>query len=284
MKYRVLFFSFLFASCAFTINAQILNAGFEDWSASGNPNNWTATNAPPSYITILKTSDAHSGSWAAEGDVVLFSVFTIGPSLYSGENTEGFAVNFRPGALKGYYKFTSVQSDFLQVQANFKKNGTYMGVGANNLSPVGTYTQFSIDITYLSADVPDTVIIAIFASNSTGFPHVGTKMFIDDLAWGSATDITDKGNQIPDKFSLEQNYPNPFNPSTKIHWQSPISGQQSLKIYNVLGDEVATLVDEYKPAGNYEIEFNASHLSSGIYFYKLEAEDFTETKKMILLK
>jgi endo-beta-N-acetylglucosaminidase D len=91
-------------------------------------------------------------------------------------------------------------------------------------------------------------------------------------------------NPIPTKFSLGQNYPNPFNPSTKISWQSPISTHQSLIIYNVLGKEVETLVNEYRPAGKYEITFNADGLPSGVYFYQLKAESFVETRKMILIK
>ena len=88
----------------------------------------------------------------------------------------------------------------------------------------------------------------------------------------------------PTEFALMQNYPNPFNPSTKISWQSPVSSWQTLKVYDVLGNEVATLVNEEKPAGSYEINWNASQLSSGVYFYQLKAGDFTSVKKMILLK
>jgi len=88
---------------------------------------------------------------------------------------------------------------------------------------------------------------------------------------------------------LEQNYPNPFNPSTKIKYSIPPNIQReisnvSLKVYDVLGNIVATLVNEEKPAGNYEIEFDASNLSSGIYYYRLVTGSFTDTKKMILLK
>ncbi|MBV6421661.1 MAG: hypothetical protein DAHOPDDO_02942 [Ignavibacteriaceae bacterium] len=95
-------------------------------------------------------------------------------------------------------------------------------------------------------------------------------------------------------FYLSQNYPNPFNPSTKISWQSPVGSWQTIKIYDVLGNEVATLVNEYKPAGSYEVEFNASPLPSGVYFYQLhitalqspdgKTENYIETKKMVLLK
>ncbi|MBE0552035.1 MAG: T9SS type A sorting domain-containing protein [Ignavibacterium sp.] len=85
-------------------------------------------------------------------------------------------------------------------------------------------------------------------------------------------------------FVLQQNYPNPFNPSTKISWQSPSGSHQLLKIYDALGNEVATLIDEYIPAGSYEIEFDAKNLSSGIYFYRLQADGFAETKKMTILR
>jgi hypothetical protein len=88
----------------------------------------------------------------------------------------------------------------------------------------------------------------------------------------------------PCNYVLSQNYPNPFNPSTKISWQSPQSGRQTLKVFDVLGKEVATLVDEYRPAGNYEINFDGGNLPSGVYLYKLQAGSFVETKKMIFMK
>jgi photosystem II stability/assembly factor-like uncharacterized protein len=88
----------------------------------------------------------------------------------------------------------------------------------------------------------------------------------------------------PMEFVLYQNYPNPFNPTTIISWQSPVGSHQSLMVYDILGNEVATLVDEYKPAGKYEIEFNASGLTSGVFFYKLQMESFVQIRKMILIK
>jgi hypothetical protein len=88
----------------------------------------------------------------------------------------------------------------------------------------------------------------------------------------------------PDNFSLEQNYPNPFNPSTVISYQMPVNENVVLKIYDVLGNEVTTLVNEFKEAGKYSIEFDASNLGSGIYFYTITAGNFTSTKKMTLIK
>jgi len=89
---------------------------------------------------------------------------------------------------------------------------------------------------------------------------------------------------VPSGYELYQNYPNPFNPSTIIRWHTSITGRQTLKIFDILGREVATLIDEYKPAGTYEIEFNASGLASGVYFYRLQGGDYTATKKLLLLK
>ncbi|NNG27336.1 MAG: T9SS type A sorting domain-containing protein, partial [Ignavibacteriaceae bacterium] len=89
---------------------------------------------------------------------------------------------------------------------------------------------------------------------------------------------------IPESFLLKQNYPNPFNPITKIKYQIPELSFVTLKVYDVLGSEVATLVNEEKPVGNYEIKFNGIGLTSGIYFYQLRAVSFVETKKMVFMK
>jgi hypothetical protein len=89
---------------------------------------------------------------------------------------------------------------------------------------------------------------------------------------------------IPFCFLLSQNYPNPFNPSTIISYQLPVSGNVTLKVYDLLGREVATLVDEYKSVGRYETKWNASNYPTGVYFYQMKVGEFIETKKMILLK
>jgi len=86
------------------------------------------------------------------------------------------------------------------------------------------------------------------------------------------------------QFSLAQNYPNPFNPSTIIRWQSPISSLQTIKLYDILGNEVSVIINEFRDAGRNEITFNAADLPSGVYIYKLQAGDFTLSKKMLLLK
>ncbi len=89
---------------------------------------------------------------------------------------------------------------------------------------------------------------------------------------------------LPTKFLLLQNYPNPFNPNTVVSYQLPSKNNISLKVYDILGKEVATLVDEIKEAGTYNINFDASKLPSGIYFYRLTTKTFSQTKKMVLLR
>ncbi len=85
-------------------------------------------------------------------------------------------------------------------------------------------------------------------------------------------------------YSIEQNYPNPFNPSTTIKYSVPQTSNVVIKVFDILGNETETLVNEEKSAGNYNIEFDASNLPSGVYFYQLKAGGFVRTKKMVLMK
>ena len=120
--------------------------------------------------------------------------------------------------------------------------------------------------------------------------NIGNYLFINNLNPVSAN----LNEGLPEDYMLYQNYPNPFNPTTKIKFtipqtDSPLQGGArgglvTLKVYDVLGNEIATLIDEYKPAGIYEVEFNGSELSSGIYFYQIRTGDFVQSKKMILIR
>ena len=121
--------------------------------------------------------------------------------------------------------------------------------------------------------------------------HYRLKQVDNDGSFTYSNTVLVSIDQMPGSFALHQNYPNPFNPSTKISWQSPVSSWQTLKVYDILGNEVVTLVNEFREAGYYEMEFNGSQLTSGVYIYKIQiypayggAEGFFETKKMILTK
>ena len=121
-----------------------------------------------------------------------------------------------------------------------------------------------------------------FLSSTLGFAGGNLGTF---LRYGNPSGITQLNSEIPVQYNLEQNYPNPFNPTTTINFSIPTSSKVTLKIYNTLGKEVATLVDGFKYAGNYSFEFNASSdLTSGMYFYTLTSDNFTATKKLMLVK
>ncbi|MGD8306741.1 MAG: YCF48-related protein, partial [Ignavibacteria bacterium] len=113
---------------------------------------------------------------------------------------------------------------------------------------------------------------------------VGSNGYIFKFTSDSVTSVNFTDLILPTKHFLSQNYPNPFNPTTTIKYQVPQNSFIILKVYDILGKEVATLVDEEKPAGFYNLELDASSLASGIYFYRLQAGSFIETKKMILVK
>jgi chitinase len=101
---------------------------------------------------------------------------------------------------------------------------------------------------------------------------------------GLVTSVGFSGNRIEYDFKLYDNYPNPFNPTTNIRFQIQDRRFITLKVYDILGNEIAMLINEEKPAGDYEIVFNASKLSSGTYFYRLQSGEFVETKKFVLIK
>lgn len=112
-------------------------------------------------------------------------------------------------------------------------------------------------------------------------PYSGINKVTLDLL----SDVNDNSTKyIPDQFRLEQNYPNPFNPSTTIRFSIAEQSPVSLKVYNILGKEIATLVNDIKGVGQYEVNFDGKDLSSGVYFYTLKTNNFTQTRKMILMK
>jgi len=160
---------------------------------------------------------------------------------------------------------------------------------------VDGFSQHGNNWNYLGEGLPNAPVTDLVLHNSTRTliaATYGRSMYSIDLT--PVTDI-EKNNYGLIDFVLFQNYPNPFNPSTVISYQLPVSGVVTLKVFDILGNEVATLVNEEKQPGTYEVEFNINshsgksanggrNLSSGIYFYQLKAGDFVETKKMVLLK
>ena len=287
MKYIYTILLVVLISFSF-IRSQVPNGGFENWTA-GEPDFWTTNNSDP-YFTVTQSNSTHTGSSALKGECIPFVppfLPVIGPvGICDGDTDEGFPIEFRFNSLKGFYKFNPQGGDQIYISLLLIADTAAIGVGAVLLNSAASYTEFGIPITYIDASTPNKCIISFQILNPVGGVNVtlGSEMYLDDLEL-SMDMVSDVENEFqPLAFQLEQNYPNPFNPSTKISYSIPQQGNVTLKVYDLLGNEVATLVNEEKPAGGYEVEFNASDLSSGIYFYKLQAGSFVETKKMTVIK
>ena len=120
------------------------------------------------------------------------------------------------------------------------------------------------------------ITVNLFATESEAVSTVGTLS-------STATDVKDDNN-LPAEYKLEQNHPNPFNPTTTISYALPEGGNVIIKIYDINGNEIKTLINKAQNAGYYNVTFDASNLSSGLYFYSIISGNFIATKKMMLLK
>lgn len=284
MKTKYLYNLLFSLALSFTLLAQneIPNASFENWG-NVDPDFWTTfnSNGDPN---VFSTEDAYDGSIAARMEVISGNIAP--PRLQSNNGSgEPFSVSQNYNYLIGYYKFSPLNEDVVYLYAQLHGDvgqGGREGMLAVS-EPASEWTQFVIPLIEYQAGPVNQGTISIQMENLPSL-NIGSYFIVDALEF--LMDLTSVENEdyLLDKFSLKQNYPNPFNPSTKISWQLPISGYQTLKVYDVLGNEVATLLDEFKEAGSYEINFDASLFSSGIYFYKLQAGTFSETKKMVLIR
>lgn len=162
---------------------------------------------------------------------------------------------------------------------------SYVLTGGSNL-PGSSYTQDG-GATWTNVDNAKYFRAVAFVAPDVGWAGGYTTAAHGGMyKWrGTALAVTErKDEKIPLRFELSQNYPNPFNPSTIISYQLPSTSLVTLKVYNLLGHEIATLVQKQQPAGKYEVNFDASKLPGGLYFYRLETMGLTVTKKMILTK
>ncbi len=267
---------------------QIPNAGFESWTNNA-PDGWVTSNAAPLYTNVTQSSTAHSGSFAIRGDVAVVSPVTIPATIQSGPGGHGFAYSQRPAAVTGWYQFNSVGSDRFGVNVALYKggeSGTVVALAASaDATTRGSYTQFSVPFNYLTSDTPDLCIMQFLIALPFGGSavHAGTYFLLDDLALGGTSDVAEPSAR-PIQYQLDQNYPNPFNPSTTIRFGLPHQSYVRLVVFNALGQEVASLASEEMSAGYHAVRFDGSRLSSGVYFYRIQAGNFSATRQLMLLK
>jgi len=225
---------------------------------------------------LLKTNSNGDSLWAKTyGGDDMDRAFTAMQTSDGGYILGGFTASFNVQ----YYDFYIVKTD---ADGDTLWTKTYGGLWQEEIADI--------------EETSDGGYVAVGYTYSFGAGSNPNIYFIKTDQNGLITEVEKENNSLPTSFELYQNYPNPFNPSTKISWQSSVSSHQTLKVFDVLGREITTLFDEYKPAGSYEVEFNTSTIkhqpSSGVYFYQLNVvdpetssgQDFIQTKKMIYLK
>jgi len=286
----------------------IIIIGFPVFIFEDNSNNpathWTITKSPASspqwdstyksfYSEPVSYTDSKNGNYVNNATVTMTLTNPLDLTIYASPRLQ-FQTKF------------DIESDFDYGQVKVSTNN-----GSTWISLTGNYTQPGVSPQPVGQPVYDGVISSWVKEEIKLESYVSSQLkiqfqlktddgtrkdgwYLDDIGifiYTIPTDILSDAEPVYE-FALEQNYPNPFNPSTKIKYTIPnvetrrdASLQMvTLKVFDVLGNVVATLVNEEKPAGSYELDFNASQLSSGIYFYKLQAGSFVETMKMILLK
>jgi hypothetical protein len=171
---------------------------------------------------------------------------------------------------------------YVEVSSN---NGSVWQQVATYTGTNTTWTQQSFDITAF-ANYATQLLIRFRLTSDNNTQNTG--WWVDDIKLTNyclaTLGVSGNNNQMPKTFALDQNYPNPFNPSTNIKFQLPESEFVTVTIFDMLGRKVTTLVNEQKEPGYYEVKFDGTNYASGMYFYKIEAGNFTDTKKMILIK
>jgi len=261
----------------------IPNPGFELWTGF-SPTGWTTTNIPGFDTTVVPTSSVHGGSFALQGTVKsVLSATLVSPVI-----TSSFTIAQRYKTFSGWYTYSPSGGDSLHGWIAVYQSSSPLGYAFfANKTTRGSYTQFSVDLTYIASGTPDNAVIefGITGSSTNGDTiHIGSTYKLDDLTLTGTAAGIETVPGAPLAYTLAQNYPNPFNPSTSISYQLKSAVQVRLSVYDILGREVAVLVDGMQTQGPHEIRFDGSGLASGVYIYRLQAGTFVEQRKMVLAK
>ena len=235
---------------------------------------------------ILKTTNGGTDWTSTISDTIgyLASVFFIDENIGWAAGQYGTIIKTLDGGTDWFTQSISQAANLNSIWFTDANTGYAVGQAAGIYGTILKTTDGGTDWFIQTAVTINTINSIFFIDALTGWA-VGYNGTILKTTNGGVTFIEEEKNGInPDEFILEQNYPNPFNPTTTIEYSIPMAGLVTIKIFDILGREVTTLVNEEKQRGNHLVKFNASNLSSGIYFYRLQAGNFMSEKKLILLK
>ena len=249
---------------SFAINASgNIFAGIEGgvYLSTNNGSSWT-------NIGLTNTGEVFSLAINASGNI------------FAGEYREGVYLSTNDGTS---WTQTSLDSMFVYALAINRSGDIFAGTTSGGASGGAVYhsTNNGSSWTEVNNGLTNTNVYSL-AIDSSGYIFAGTAGGVF-RSMNSTTDVKTQ-HTIAKEFALLQNYPNPFNPSTVISYQLPVNGYVTLKVYDVLGREVKTLVNDRQTAGTHSVTFDARTLASGVYFYRLSAGSFVSTKKLMLIK
>ena len=301
---------FIFTFSAITFAQIKINEGFETSDSDHLPIGWSKFNAasfPIYYSPIYSNWTVRdSGVWmpglASAFTNVHSGIKSCGVSWYMGFDTAG-GYHIAAGWLVTK-KITNIQTtdiirfwgsggsptygDSIQIWVNFIDStptnftNQLASIYWPNGTTYGTWTQYQYSLAPF-AGFPFLYVGFLYNTNQLASNN-GFAVYLDDVFAGNPNSINQIGTGVPTVFELGQNYPNPFNPVTNIKFDLPKSSNVKITIYNNLVQEIAIILNESKSAGFYEVKYDASSLSSGVYFYRIEAGTFVQTKKMMVLK
>ena len=232
----------------------------------GNVMSYNVTSLNGSTVYYFRVRASNSGGASANSNTITVTTLLAAPVATAATNitATGFTANWNASTgATNYWADISTTDDFSNVLTSY-----------NNKS-VGNVTTCII----ISLTPNTTYYFRVCASNSSGTSPYSNTIIVTTNVTGVDDMLT-----LPTSFDLSQNYPNPFNPTTTIQYQIPKETFVSIKVYNVIGSEISTLVNSMKSPGTYEVRFNAGQLTSGIYIYKIQAGQFSQMKKMVLVK
>ncbi|MBN8569672.1 MAG: T9SS type A sorting domain-containing protein [Ignavibacteria bacterium] len=281
---------------ALPLNESFISTTFPpvEWTYTGTGTQYWTRQAPGGYGATV--GSAMFDYYSASGGTTQSLTTNQFPAVTAGANYLRF--NY---AHKFYQPTTTLSADSMAIYTStdggttwarlitlIAKNTPATGYNStNNLSTTGAIGNNTEYMTPANNEWGTKLLAMPIGTDRVRFTALsafGNNAFIDDVTAGGPTGTGTPISLIPEKFELSQNYPNPFNPTTKINFAVPKQSFVSIKVFDVTGREVANLVNDMKAPGYHTVDFNASSFASGVYFYRIEAADFKDTKRMMLIK
>ena len=268
---------------ALPVQAQILNAGFEEW-ADGNPTHWQTSNSPPTLVNVKASPNAHSGAQCLNGYVA--TIFYVGftPVLSSSTTSHrGFYMDKAYTSLRGWYKFTSSKGDQFQVSIATSHGDTAVGYGSLLLAPASEWTEFNVPIDYTLPSTPDSsiIVITIAGANNSSTVNSGSQFYLDDLSYGYLSDVISPSTS--EKISVDI-LTNPCSESTPIRIQSLSETSASFEVFDQNGKSQISSKQIRLQAGSNLLSLETKELSTGIYYVRFSIGNHTETRKLIVVR